>query len=485
MSPAEQRRLVTATGLPVVETHISYVLLDGTFAFKIKKAVHLEFLDFTTLAARRFYCGEELRLNQRLAPSLYLDVVPVTGTVDAPVLGGDGPAIEYAVKMRQFDQEGLLSRVIARGELEPGRVDEIAAVVAAFHGAAARAGADAPFGRPAAVISPARQNFIPMLESADPADRSRLEELQAWTEAEFARLTPAFERRNRDGFVRECHGDLHLGNIALVDGRPTLFDCIEFSPAMRWIDVMSDVGFLVMDLRDHGRPGLAARLLSAYLEATGDYGGLTVLRFYAVYRALVRAKIACLRLAQTTDHDARERLVAEYRTYLALAAAETSPGHRGIVITHGVTGSGKSTRALDIVESAGAIRIRSDVERKRLAGLDAGARTESAVGGGVYSPEASRQTYTRLAALAADIVEAGYPAVVDAAFLERWQRDLLRDAAAGLHVPFAIADCAAPELVLRARVRQRLEGGHDPSEATIAVLEHQLRTADPLAADEL
>jgi len=486
MSLPDQQRLVTATGLPVVETHISFVLLDGTFAYKIKKAVDLDFLDFTTLQARQFNCGEELRLNRRLAPSLYLEVVPITGTLDAPVLGGDGTAIEYAVKMRQFDQEGLLSRVLARGELTPARVDEIAAAVAAFHGETARAAPEAPFGRPAGVMGPVRQNFIQMQEAiGDAGDRAQLEQLLAWTEAEAATLAPVFEQRNRDGFVRECHGDLHLGNIALVDGRATLFDCIEFNPSMRWIDVMNDVGFLVMDLRDHGRPGYAARLLGAYLESTGDYAGLAVLRFYVVYRALVRAKIACLRIAQTTDAGERAKLVEEYRTYLALATAETSPPHLGVVITHGVTGSGKTTRAQEIVESSGAIRIRSDVERKRLMGLDAGARTGSAVGGGAYTSDASRQTYLRLAALAGEIVAAGYPVVVDAAFLERWQRDLLRGTAAGLHVPFAILNCPAPEPVLRARVRQRLEDGHDASEATIDVLEHQLATAEPLAAEEL
>lgn len=486
MSLPDQRRLVAATGLQVVETHISFVLLDGTFAYKIKKAVDLDFLDFTTLPARRFYCSEELRLNRRLAPSLYLDVVPVTGTLDAPVLGGEGTAIEYAVKMRQFDQDGLLSRVLARDELTPAHVDEIAAAVAAFHGEAARAESDAPFGRPDGVMGPVRQNFVQMQGAIEDAgDRAKLEQLHAWTDGEAARLTPVFERRNREGFVRECHGDLHLGNVALVDGRATLFDCIEFNPSMRWIDVMSDVGFLVMDLRDHGRPGYAARLLGAYLESTGDYAGLAVLRFYVVYRALVRAKIACLRIAQTGDAGERARLVEEYRTYLALAIAETSPPHLGVVITHGVTGSGKTTRAQEIVESEGAIRIRSDVERKRLVGLDAGARTGSAVGGGPYGKDASRRTYQRLATLAGEIVVAGYPVVIDAAFLERWQRDLLRRTAASLHVPFAILDCTAPEPALRARVRQRLEDGHDASEATIDVLEHQLATAEPLAADEL
>jgi aminoglycoside phosphotransferase family enzyme/predicted kinase len=492
-APEDQRRLVTALGLPIVETHISYVLLGGEYAYKVKKAVNLEFLDFTTLEQRRFYCHEELRLNRRLAPSIYLDVVAITGSSGnniAPILGGKGDPLEYAVKMRQFDQDGLLSSVLIRDELTSERVDEIAAEVAAFHGRTARAGADVPYGRPEQVVRPPRQNFSQMLEVVrDPDDRAILEQLRAWTDAEADRCRPELESRNRGGFIRECHGDLHLGNIALIAGRVTLFDCIEFNPSMRWIDVMSDVAFLVMDLRDRKRPDLAARFLNAYLELTGDYSALSVLRFYATYRALVRAKIAMLRLAQTTGDDRgnseRRRLLAEYRGYLALASAAASRPHPVLLITHGVTGSGKTTRAQAVVDSMGAIRIRSDVERKRLEGLQPLARTASATGEGLYTSDHDRQTYARLAQLARVVVSAGYTAIVDAAFLERWQRDLLRDVAADLHVPFAIADCSAPEPVLRERVMKRFERGRDASEATIDVLEHQLAHADPLSSEEI
>jgi aminoglycoside phosphotransferase family enzyme/predicted kinase len=498
---------VAALGLPIIETHISYVLLGGEYAYKVKKAVNLEFLDFTTLEKRRFYCGEELTLNRRLAPSIYLDVVAITGSPGspgnnvAPILEGKGSPLEYAVKMRQFDQDGLLSRVLARDELTSERVDEIAAEVASFHGRTARAGADLPYGRPEQVIAPARQNFSQMVDVvSDPNDRAILERLRTWTDAEANRCRQVFEARNRDGYVRECHGDLHLGNIALISGRVTLFDCIEFNPSMRWIDVMSDVAFLVMDLRDRKRPDLAARFLNAYLELTGDYAGLAVLRFYVTYRALVRAKIAILRLAQTTSGDDRQRLIAEYRGYLALAVAATGRSldsardlpepvegrpHPVLLITHGVTGSGKTTRAQAVVDSMGAIRIRSDVERKRLQGLEALARTSSAPGEGLYTSDRDRQTYDRLAELARTVVAAGYTAIVDAAFLQRWQRDLLKDVAVDLNVPFTIADCSAPEPVLRERVMRRIERGRDASEATIDILEHQLAHADPLSSEEL
>jgi uncharacterized protein len=481
-----QRRLVAALGLPILETHISYVLLTGEFAYKIKKAVNLEFLDFTTLEARRFFCGEELRLNRRLAPSIYLDVVPISGTVDAPVLGGSGPALEYAVRMTQFDEEGLLSRVIARDELTATRVDALAAVVASFHATTPRAGADLPYGGLEAVMESARQNFSQLSPVVtDPGDRSKLEQLRDWTEREGATRAAAFVGRRADGFVRECHGDLHLGNIAIVDGQITLFDCIEFNAAMRWIDVMSDVAFLVMDLRDRNRLDLAGRFLSAYLESTGDYSGLQVLLFYVTYRAVVRAKIAALRMDQTTSPDQRRDLSGECRTYLDLAVRGTQSVAPTVVITHGVTGSGKTTRAEALVESLGAIRIRSDVERKRRLGLDPMARTNSPIGGGLYTADADRQTYAHLAALTRTVVECGYTVVVDAAFLKRWQRDLLRDFAASRGLRFVIADCSAPPAALRERVMRRTERGHDASEATLAVLEHQLATEDPLSADEL
>ncbi len=262
----------------------------------------------------------------------------------------------------------------------------------------------------------------------------------------------------------------------------TLFDRIEFNASMRWIDVMSDVAFLVMDLRDRRRPDLASVWLNAYLSRTGDYEGLRVLAFYTVYRAMVRAKVACLRLAQI-DGDQRSASLDEFHGYLALAHQEIERPSPTLVITHGVSGSGKTTRARALVEN-GAVAIRSDVERKRLAGLAATARTASTVGGGLYSSDADRRTYERLAQLARTILRAGFPVVVDAAFLKRWQRDLLRAVAIEIGVPFVIADCTAPPSVLRDRVTRRLNRGADASEATLDVLAAQLATEEPLGPDE-
>jgi hypothetical protein len=317
---------------------------------------------------------------------------------------------------------------------------------------------------------------------ADPAGRAALGRLAAWTEREFARLGDAFAARKRDGLVRECHGDLHLGNLVALDGGPAPFDCIEFNPSFRWIDVMSEAAFLVMDLADHGLAGHGWRFLNAYLAATGDYAGLAVLRFYLVYRAMVRAKIAALRAHQVPEAaPERSRFERESRAYLALAEACSALDRRALVITRGLSGSGKSVFAQLLVEEIGAVAIRSDLERKRLHGLPADARTGSAVGGGIYTAEATRRTYERLRSLARACVEAGFPAVADASFLARGERDAFRSLARRLAVPFAIAACEAPEDALRERVRRR---SGDVSEATLEVLAQQLATEEPLAPEE-
>lgn len=494
---ARQRALVKSLAAPgcyphpvgcveVVETHISFVLLTGHFAYKIKKAVDLGFLDFSTLAKRQFFCAEELRLNRRLAPDLYLDVVPVGGTPEAPRLGGDGAAIEYAVKMALFPQERLADRVLARGELQPADIDALAASVAAFHAGIARAGAADDYGSAAAITAPAEQNFAQIRALLDAGeDTTTLSALDAWTLAEGARLACSFAARKRDGLVRECHGDLHLGNIVLLERGPCIFDCIEFNPNLRWIDVANETAFLLMDLEVRGRPDLAGRFLDGYLEASGDYEGLRLLAYYKAYRALVRAKVERIRAAQD-GLAAAERTAAlqDCRRHLDYAAQATAAQGQGLILTHGFSGSGKSFFSRAIVEALGAVRIRSDVERKRLHGLDARERSGSGVGSGLYGQSATEATYCRMEALARCVAEAGLPVVVDATFLQRRQRERFRAASQALGIPFVILDCRAPTALLRSRLDQRARTSADPSEATPAVLDRQLRDAEALTAEE-
>ena len=466
----------------VIETHISFVLLTGRCAYKIKKAVDLGFLDFRSLSSRSFYCEEELRLNRRTAPEIYLDVVTITGSVDAPALGGHGPPIEYALKMREFPQEALALHALARGALSPTVVDALAQQVADLHGAARAACPGGSRGDPDVILRLALRTFERM--RADPGDVGRLDRLRAWTRAEHAAVAAIMRDRCGRGRIRECHGDLHLGNIAAIDGKPVVFDCLEFSEELRWTDVMSDVAFLVMDFRRHCRRDLAQRFLNAYLEFTGDYDGLRVLRFYFVYRAMVRAMVAGERARQLGRGAAGNAARAESRDYLDVAGRFARERQPAILITHGFSGCGKTTASQSLFEALAGVRIRTDVERKRLHGLRPTDREPRADNAALYSSGVTRRVYQRVLALTRASVEAGFPVVVDGAFLWRWQREMFRDLARELGMPFLVVGFEASEATLRERIARRMRDANDASDADLAVLDQQLRSAQPLEADE-
>ena len=469
----------------VVETHISKILLAGKFAYKIKKPLELGFLDFSTLRKRLHACHEEVRLNRRLAPDFYLGVVAITGSPAAPHINGSGEAFEYAVKMRWFPPGATLDQLEAQGRLTPRQVETIAATIARFHlQDCARASADEPWGDPQQIWKPVEQNFLqigPRL--ADSAGRRQLDALHCWSEAEHARLSPLMISRKRDGFIRECHGDLHLGNLAWVDDQLLVFDCLEFNPELRWIDVMSEVAFCYMDLLQRGHPDWAWLFLNVWLEKTGDYEGLALLRYYAVYRALVRAKVAVLRTEQTSG-PAHDVACAEASVILKVAETLTCPMPLRLDITHGLSGSGKTTVTRTLMQKPGAIRLRSDVERKRLAGIDTLARSNSGFGQDLYAADVTRRTYEHLAQLAGETLDAGWPVIVDATFIARRQRDLLRERAQSRNVAFHILDFQVPVNILRERIIQRAREARDPSEADLVILQHQIDSEEALATEE-
>jgi hypothetical protein len=470
----------------LIETHISWVLLTGTYAYKIKKPVALGFVDFSSLELRSHYCREELRLNRRLAPQLYLEVVPITGSFENPEVGGGGTPIEYALKMREFGQDDLLAHRLSQGLLFAQHIDAIADACVSFHARSASATANMRFGSADALLAAALENFdaIERLLGGN-GMRPRLQALKRWTHEEHARQRANFAERKAAERIRECHGDLHLSNIALVDGQPVIFDCIEFNADFRWIDVMNEMAFVTMDLAARARPDFAFRLLNRYLESSGDYAGLRVLRFYLVYRALVRAKIDCIRARQPDlPEGADTREWQDFVARVQLAESFAQPRPRVLAITFGLSGSGKTLASQHALEQVQAIRVRSDVERKRLFELQAHESSDSPIDSGIYGAQASYRTYERLAETAAICIEAGFPAIVDAAFLRRATRQRFRELAASLAAKFVIISCSASERELQARVERRLRASDDASEANLEVLRRQLQSVEDLEDSE-
>ena len=470
----------------LVQTHISWVLLAGDFAYKIKKPLKLPFLDFSTLALRQICCVDELRLNRRFAPDIYLDVVGIFNTPQDPQFGGPGTPIEYAVKMRRFDEAGRLDRVCARGELTSAHLSDLAGTLVAFHESAAMAPPTSRFGSASQVLAPVLGNFSDLFRQCpDVGVQFRLAALRAWTEAQFKRLAPLMQARRQAGRVRECHGDLHLANLVLIDQRVRLFDCIEFNEDLRWIDVASEIAFTYIDLLAHAQPGLANWFVDQVLSRSGDYEAAQVLRFYAVYRALVRTKVAAIRTNQTPGQTPGDD--SEIMAYLALAEHLVAPPPARLVITHGLSGCGKTAASSALLQSdpdAATLRLRSDVERKRLFELTSTERSGSTLDTGIYAPDAHRRTYARLHELAESLLRAGWSVIVDAAFLMRADRAAFRALARDTGAAFGILAPQATPTQLRQRIQARTALGHDASEATLEVLAQQMRVIEPLAADE-
>jgi hypothetical protein len=482
MNRGELERLLDVTVFPhavehleLIETHISWVILTGKLAYKIKKPVDLGFVNFTSLAQRKHFCEEELRLNQRTAPELYLEVVPIAATEQGLRVGRD-PAIEYAVRMRQFPGDARLDHQLESGRLTAHDMLAAAEVIASFHGSLPAR----PIEHPSVEITRASQyaldNFTQIRAAlgADPF-HSLLPQLETWTRFQVELLNPVFKDRAMGGFIREGHGDLHLANMVKLENRIVLFDCLEFDPELRWLDLMNDVAFLAMDLMAHGREDLAYIFLNSYLEQAGDYPGIAVLRFYLVYRCLVRAKVAALQ-PQANN---------KTRRYLELAGSlvDHSVSPR-LFLMHGFSGAGKSWLSSRLVGALGAIRVRSDLERKRMHGLSINQSSASGIETGLYAASNTERTYERLARYCEIGLRAGFSMIADAAFLQQRQRQCFVDLAKQLQAKLYILDCTASLATLHERIRKRVSDASNASEADLMVLEHQLAHHDALTEHE-
>lgn len=459
-----------------IETHISVIFLAGRYAYKLKKPVDPGFLDFTPPAVRQRACEDEVRLNRRLARELYCGVETIVRRGRICSIGRQGRVVEHAVKMRRFDEREVFRSLLAQDALGCPEIDALADSLAAFHCRTARVIPRRDFGS-APTVRAHMQTVLDALEReiGQPVSHA----LRQWCEKSGERLADHFEARRAGGFVRECHGDLHLANVLRRGKRALMFDCIEFSDALRWIDVANDLSFPLMDLQAHDRDDLAAHLLNGWLQRTGDFGALPALRYYMVYRALVRALVAALKAngGQMSDEP------ADIGRYLRLAERLTAKPRLYLLLCHGFSGSGKSVASAALVNLIGAIRVSSDTERKRARPL--APINEHPLPPAAYSSDSINRHYDTLLTLARCVLAADYPALVDATFLKRDHRSRFIALADALAIPVFVLDFHARTRLLAERVSERAARAQGESDAGPVVLVKQLANEEPLSADEM
>lgn len=450
----------------VVQTHISFIFIAGQEVYKVKKAVDFGFLDFTTLEKRRFYCDEELRLNRRLAPETYREVIPITESAAGLRLGGDGPVVDYALWMRLLPRERMLSRLLAEGKVEPAAMDLIARKLADFHRTAETGGRIDAIGGIETIRRNQEENFQQTEAYIGVTiPQGRFAFIRDAVFAFIARHEALLNRRVAEHRIRDCHGDLHLEHICLTDPI-TIFDCIEFNERFRFGDVAAEVAFLAMDLDFNGYPAHAAAFVDAYVRHAGDPDLTRLLDFYRCYYAYVRGKVVGFRL-QDPAIDAAQKGAAKATAarYFDLAFGYAARPERPLLIaTAGLMGTGKSLLARGVAELLGAEVIRTDVVRKEMLAIDPRERHSEAFGQGIYDAGISRRTYERVLAMAKRALGEGKSVVIDASFRSRAERLAALETAGKAGVDFFLLECRAPEQTVRQRLDERQAAGTDPSD---------------------
>lgn len=441
----------------VFETHISYLFFTGTYVYKVKKPVDFGFLDFTTLEKRRFFCRQEVRLNSRLSPDVYLGVEEIRDEGGRISLGGAGKTVEYAVKMREMPSEGMLSRLVSEGQAAPELMARIAQKIALFHKEAETSPEIAAFGDISVIKKNAQENFIQTVPYIGKSiTREQYDFISARTIDFIDKNRGVFAERKTGGRVRDCHGDLHLGSICIEGECVHIFDCIEFNDRFRYSDTAADISFLAMDLELNDRVDLSAALLKYYIEFSGDSDIPLVLRFYKSYRAYVRGKVMSFMLdEEEVPQEQKAKALATARHYFGLAYSYFM--QPTLIIMSGLIGTGKTMVATRLSEAIGAKIIRSDVVRKKLAGVPLDEHRYEEFGKGLYTEDFSEKTYAALHKEALEPLKAGRPVILDASYKSKAERERAAAVSREPGARFFIIECLCDEKTVKSRLTERME----------------------------
>lgn len=471
------------TRVEMVQTHVSWIFLTDSHAYKIKKPVDFGFLNFSTIDRRRFYCNEEVKYNRRLCPDIYEGVVELRQTNDGASFIGTGPVIDFAVKMKRLPADRMLDRLVIKGLVSDDQIRHVAEVIADFHRRAPTSPDIASHGTLERILYNWNENFEQMTPFARFTLPARERDyLKGWVEEFIATNAALFNERLSNGFIRECDGDIHLENICVQDDSVCIFDCIEFSDRFRCCDTAADIAFLLMDLDFHDRRDLSRIAAEAYQQVSRDEGFPELLDFYKIYRAFIRGKVESFRLDdQYLEEGERTRIAEKAIRYFRLATGYILNRRMSttLFITCGLMGSGKSTLARQIHRDLDLAVFNSDGIRKTLAGLAPETPVMIPFGEGIYSVDNSRQTYAEMLRQAKSELAAGRSVILDASFIRREERTACRQTARQYGADFVILHLSCEETEHRKRLAERARGARTVSDGRMELLHHQQKQYEP------
>ena len=454
------------SSVEIIQTHISYVVLTGKYAFKIKKPVNFGFLDFSTLEKRKYFCEEEIRLNKRICPDIYIGVVPITKKDNNFELQGKGKVVEYAVKMKEFPQKKIMTKLLEKEEIDEEILEKICDILNNFYKRSIRSKEIDNFGSIKTIKKNTDENFNQTKEVIGiTITKEKFNYIKSVTNQFLTKKKDVFIKRIQNGLIRDCHGDLHSGNIVVSNNKVYIFDCIEFNKRFRYSDIASDIGFLAMDLDFQGNSYQSSYFINSYVEKSKDFGIYDVLNFYKCYRAYVRGKVIGFKLNDPyIDKKEKQKIIETASKYFDLAYYYAMLFNRELVkfkpiffITSGLTGTGKTTVAKKISIDYNTHLISTDEIRKKLEGIEKFERHYDAYNTGLYSPEKMMYTYEKTLEKADKLLKKGESVTLDATFKTKKQRDLALKIAIKNNAIFLILYCKCPEKFIKKYLERRVK----------------------------